>query len=459
MTVPTGLVSGVSVSHEEAGLDHIERAAVESQHRGVETLLSQPGVREAFCLQTCNRVEAYVVTDDAETGMAALDRYTAGLEGVRREMTHEASLEHLIRVACGLESLVLGEDQIIGQVRRAFVTASEAGGIGPVMEDAITKAIHVGERARAETGINEGVVSLGSAAVRLARRELDDLAAEDALVVGAGEMGTLAARALAGEVASLTVANRTPERAARLADDIDATPTEAVGLDALEEAIGAAGLVLTTTGADEPIIGTGLLADAGETFVVDLASPRDVAAPATDLDSVTVRDLDALETVTNRTQEARAEAAERVERMVAEELDHLLSQYKRKRADQIIGAMYEGAERVKSREVEKAITTMETDGLSADQTAAVESMADALVNQLLSAPTKSIREAAETGDWTTINSALELFGPGMQVDPDEVAGEFLDDADPDEVDPDDIPPAMRERMPEAVLDRLATGSD
>jgi len=459
VTVPTGLVSGVSISHRKASLDHIERAAVESQHRGVEALLSQPGVREAFCLQTCNRVEAYVVTDEAEAGRAALDRYTTGLEGVRRELNHEASLEHLIRVACGLESLVLGEDQIIGQVRRAFATAREAGGIGPVTEDAITKAIHVGERARAETGINEGVVSLGSAAVRLARRELEDLAAEDALVVGAGEMGTLAVRALDGGVASLTVANRTPERAARLADDVDATPTTVVGLGALDDAIEDAGLVLTTTGADEPIVGTELLADAGETFVVDLASPRDVAAPATELDSVTVRDLDALETVTDRTREARAEAAERVERMVAEELDHLLSQYKRKRADQIIAAMYEGAERVKSREVEKAIATMETDGLSADQAAAVESMADALVNQLLSAPTKSIREAAETGDWTTINSALELFGPGMQVDPDEVAEEFLDGADPEEVDPDDIPAEMREQMPEAVLDRLATGSD
>jgi glutamyl-tRNA reductase len=455
VTVPTGLVSGVSISHEGASLDHIERATVESQLEGVETLLSQPGVREAFCLQTCNRAEAYVVTDDAATGRAALDRYTAGLDDVRFDMGHEASLEHLIRVACGLESLVLGEDQIIGQVRRALVTAREAGGIGPVLEDAITKAIHVGERARAETGINEGVVSLGSAAVRLAVRELGDIATEDALVVGAGEMGTLAVRALDGEVASLTVANRSPARAEHLAGDVDVTPARATGLEALEDALESAGLVLTATGSDTHVLDGEMLSEIGETFVVDLASPRDVAPAADDLDGVTVRDLDDLETVTDRTRQARAEAADRVERMVTEELDHLLSQYKRKRADQIIAAMYEGAERVKGREVEKAVSTMETDGLTDDQEAAVEAMADALVNQLLSAPTKSIREAAEKGDWTTINSALELFGPGMQVDPDRIP----DDLSAGEVDATEIPEEMRDRMPEVVLDQLEAGSD
>ncbi|MFB6207583.1 MAG: glutamyl-tRNA reductase, partial [Haloglomus sp.] len=446
MTVPTGIVSGVSISHRQASLDHIERAAVQSQQRGVEALLSQPGVREAFCLQTCNRVEAYVVTDDAETGRAALDRYAAGLDEVRVDMDHETSLEHLIRVACGLESIVLGEDQIIGQVRRAFVTAREAGGIGPVLEDGITKALHVGERARDETEINEGVVSLGSAAVELARRELGDLADEHALVVGAGEMGSLAVRALDGEVASLAVANRSRERAEHLTCDVDATPARAVGLDALPEVVESAGLVLTATGSDEHVLDADRLSDAGETFVVDLASPRDVAPTAVALENVTVHDLDALEDVTDRTREARAEAAAEVERMVESELDNLLSQYKRKRADQIIAAMYEGAERVKAREVGKAVSAMEADGLTDEQEAAVESMADTLVNQLLSAPTRSIREAAEEGDWTRINSALELFGPGMKVDPDEVADDVPSGAvDADAIDADDLPPEMRDR--------------
>jgi glutamyl-tRNA reductase len=459
VTVPTGIVSGVSVSHRRASLDHIERASVESQRRGVETLLAQPGVREAFCLQTCNRAEAYVVTDDAETGREALDRYTAGIDDeVLVEMGHEASLEHLLRVACGLESLVLGEDQIIGQVRRAYVTGREAGGVGPVLEDALTKALHVGERARAETGINEGVVSLGSAAVRLAEHEVGDLSEVRALVVGAGEMGTLAVRALDGEVASLVVANRSPERAARVADDVTEVPVETVGLDTLSDTVASADLVLSATGSDGHVLDAALLDDAGETFVVDLAQPRDVAPAAGGVDAVTVRDLDALEDVTDETRAARADAAERVEAMVAEELDHLLGQYKRKRADQVIAAMYEGAERVKSREVGKALSAMEADGLTTDQEAAVEAMADALVNQLLSAPTQSLREAAEQGDWTTINSALELFGPGMRVRTD-ADGVPPGAVDADDIDAEQLPPEMRDRMADAVLDQFAGESD
>ena len=457
MTVPTGVVSGVSVAHRRASVDTIERASVESDARGVETLLAQPEVREAFVLQTCNRAEAYVVTDDAMAGREALTRYTAGIDpDAVRELGHEASLEHLLRVACGLESLVLGEDQILGQVRRALVTAREAGGIGPVLEDALTKALHVGERARTETRINEGVVSLGSAAVRLAEREVGDLTGARALVVGAGEMGTLAAKALDGEVATLVVANRSVERAEHVARGVTA---EATGLDALEERVTTADLVLTATGSDDHVLDRSALTDAGETFIVDLAQPRDVDPAADGLDDVAVRDLDALESVTEETQAERADAAETVEAMIADELSHLLAQYKRKRADQVIAAMYEGAERVKSREVGKALSELDDgDGVSAEQEAVIESLADALVNQLLSAPTKSLREAAENGDWSTINSALELFGPGMrvQVDEDPAPPEGFDMGD---LALDDVPPEAREEMPSAVREQLTGGSD
>jgi glutamyl-tRNA reductase len=457
VTVPTGVVSGASVSHRRASVDTIERASVESDARGVETLLAQPGVREAFVLQTCNRAEAYVVTDDAAAGREALTRYTAGIDpDAVRELGHEASLEHLLRVACGLESLVLGEDQILGQVRRALVTAREAGGIGPVLEDALTKALHVGERARTETRINEGVVSLGSAAVRLAEREFGDLTDARALVVGAGEMGTLAAKALDGEVATLVVANRSVERAEHVARGVTA---EATGLDTLEERVTAADLVLTATGSDGHVLDRSALTDAGETFVVDLAQPRDVEPAAAGLDDVAVRDLDALESVTEETQAERADAAEAVEAMIADELSHLLAQYKRKRADQVIAAMYEGAERVKSREVGKALSELDDgEGVSAEQEAVIESLADALVNQLLSAPTKSLREAAEEGDWSTINSALELFGPGMRVQVDEDPGppEGFDMGD---LALDDVPPEAREEMPSAVREQLTGGSD
>ena len=188
-----GVISGVSVSHEHASVHEIETVATESQRETVATLLAEPSVEEALVLQTCNRAEAYVVTDDPDSGRAALDTYLDGVdEGVVDRMDHEESLRHLMRVGAGLESLVIGEDQIIGQVRDAYEDARSVGGIDTVLESAVTKAIHVGERARSETAINDGVVSLGSAAVALAQRE-HDIDGATALIVGAGEMATLTA--------------------------------------------------------------------------------------------------------------------------------------------------------------------------------------------------------------------------------------------------------------------------
>jgi len=487
MTTPTGLLAGVSVSHQRAGIDDIDRVSDRSQREAVASLLDREGVREAFVLQTCNRAEAYVVAEDAGTGRAALAPYTREVpDEAVLELDHEAGLRHLLRVAAGLESLVVGEDQILGQVSSAFEDAREAGGIGPILEETVVKALRVGERARTETAINEGVTSLGSAAVAIARRSLEtDLEGATALVVGTGEMGTLAARALEGNVERILLANRTVETAEHLAGTLE-TDTEVVGLDGLSAPVDEADLLVTATGSEAPVLDAGTLEGAGRTLVVDLARPRDVPAAAGDLEAVTLRDLDALESVTDETRTRRRAAAEAVGTIVEEELDRLVTQFKRKRADDVIAAMYEGAEELKSRELDTAIDRLEAaEGeFSEDERAIVESLADALVGQLLAPPTRSLRDAAEHDDWTTINTALELFGPGLRPDPDQVA-RFLDSVDdgvekteearkaegdpgerdvgtdpglPVDLPPDasveDIPEDVRERVPAAVLDRL-----
>jgi glutamyl-tRNA reductase len=479
MTTPTGLLAGVSVSHRRAGIDDIDRASREPQVAAVRSLLDREGVREAFVLQTCNRAEAYVVADDVATGREALAPYTAEVpDEAVLELDHEAALCHLLRVAAGLESLVVGEDQILGQVSSAFEDAREAGGIGPMLEDAVVKALRVGERARNETAINEGVTSLGSAAVALARRSLGtDLDDATALVVGTGEMGTLAARALEGNVDRIVLANRTTGTAEHLAGTLE-TDTAVVGLDALADAVPEADLVVTATASERPVLDAGTLDGAGRTLIVDLAQPRDVLPAVGELDGVTLRDLDTLESVTDETRAQRREAAEAVEGIVEEELDRLLAGYKRKRADDVIAAMYEGAEELKARELDTAITRLEAaDGeFSAAEREVVESLADALVGQLLAPPTRSLRDAAENDDWATINTALQLFGPGLRPDPDQVA-RFLDGVEDGEADaagddeadaadpglpvdlpadasPEDVPADVRERMPASVLERL-----
>ncbi|PSP84726.1 glutamyl-tRNA reductase [Halobacteriales archaeon QS_1_68_17] len=447
MTAGTGVIAGASVAHDRATIDQIEASRAESQRAAVERLVDRPAVAEAVVLQTCNRTEAYVVTDDPDTGRAVLGSFFADVpEEVLVEMGHEASLRHLLRVAAGLESLVLGEDQILGQVRTAYEDARSVGGVGPVLEEGLTKALHVGERARTETAINEGIVSLGSAAVELADRE-GDIAGATALVVGAGEMGSLAAGALADAVDRLLVANRTVPHAEHVVETT-AVEGSAVALDALPAAVERADVVISATGSPDPVLGTEALAGAGETLIVDIAHPRDVSPAAEELPNVTVYDLDALESITDESRHQRAAAAERVEAMIDREFERLLTQYKRRRADDAIATMYESAERVKAAELDTAFAKL--DDLSAEQRAVVESMADSLVNKLLAPPTRSLRKAAEDDDWTTINTALQLFDPDFDGDPD-ADGPPASVAD---MDPSDIPEGMKSEIPTAVLEEI-----
>jgi glutamyl-tRNA reductase len=438
----TGVIVGVRVSHEHASVDQLETAAAESQRRGVESLLSEPEITEAFVLQTCNRTEAYVVAPDHETGLDALALFTRAVPSdVVVEMGHETSLRHLIRVAAGLESIVLGEDQILGQIRTAYEEARGVGGIGRLLEDGVTKAIHVGERARNETAINDGVVSLASAAVGLVGQDYS-LDGETALVVGAGEMGQLAAKTLSERVERVIVANRTIPHAEHVAGRID-TETDVIGLDAIENAVSEAKIVVSATGSPEQIFDVGTFAMAGGTAVVDLAQPRDVPSGAERLPSVTVYDLDDLEAITEETRTKRQRAAEEVEQLVDQEFNHLLTQYKRKRADRVISAMYESAERVKAAELNTAMAEADFDE---DQREVLEAMADSIVSQLLAAPTKSLRDAAEEDDWSTIHTALELFDPDFGPEPPEfVKG----------MSAEDIPEEMRDQIPQSVLEGLA----
>ncbi len=411
----SGVITAARVTHGSGSVDDLAAASPDSQRAAVATLCGVPEIEEAYVLSTCNRVEAYVVSSDATLGRATLEEFFATSDDDALVVTgHDESLRHLLRVATGLESVVLGEDQIIGQVRTAYEDARGAGGIGPMLEAAVTKSIHVGERARTETAINEGVVSLGSAATRLVA---DDVTLEGAtgLIVGAGEMGRLAARSLAdADVSELLVANRTVDRAAHLVDEL-AVDADAVPLGALATVADDADIVIAATGSDEPVVEPHHLADGTDQVVVDLGQPRDVAPAVGGLPSVTVYDLDDLESITDETREQRADAASEVEAMIDREFELLCDQYKRARADEVIAAMYESADRIKERELERAIAELEKG--NASQREGLEAMADSMVNQLLAPPTKSLREAAAEDDWSTINTALQLFDPDFGGEP------------------------------------------
>ena len=413
---PRGVLTSARVTHETGDVDDLAAASPASQTAAVDELCRMAAVDEAFVLSTCNRVEAYVVSPDADAGRDALDAVFADAPASALVRAgHEESLRHLLRVACGLDSVVLGEDQIIGQVRTAYEDARRVDGIGPMLGTAVTKAIHVGERARTETAINEGIVSLGSAAARVANREIG-VEGQRALVVGAGEMGALAARCLADRGATeVVVANRTVDHAERVVDQLDAEGN-AVGLSALDAVTRETAIVVTATGSTDPVLDRDQLGDR-EQVVIDLGQPRDVEPAVRSLPTVTVYDLDDLEAITRETREVRTSAAAEVEAIVDAEFRQLLDHYKRRRADEVIGAMYQSAERLKTRELETAYARLEETGsFTEDQREIVDAMADALVGQLLAAPTKSLRDAAADDDWETITTALALFDPEFGPD-------------------------------------------
>jgi glutamyl-tRNA reductase len=430
----SGIVSGVSIAHTDATIDQLERISIETQQTGVSDLRAE-GASEAFVLQTCNRVEAYVVTEDAEDGRSLLDDLVADVsDEIVEAFGHEESLRHLLRVAAGLESLVIGEDQILGQVRDAYEDARRADGIGPVLEEAVTKAIRVGERARTETAINEGVVSLASAAVKLAA-ETHGVTDRTALVIGAGEMGTLAAKRLADRVDELILANRTVESAESVTRRIGETSSELqiADLSDAANALPRADVVIAATGSSTPVLSAAAFEAIDETFVVDITRPRDIPPAVDDFSHLTVYDLDKLEAVTEKTKQRRREAATAVREIVDEEFERLLTQYKRQRADQVISAMYESAERVKATELERSLAQLDLDE---ESEAVVESMADAIVSQLLASPTNSLRDAAEADDWSTIHTALQLFNPNFGPESDAISPEFVSELAVDEI-PDD----------------------
>lgn len=409
------VISGCRVTQERACVSEVEAACRRAPHARLTDLMRADEVSEAFVLQTCLRAELYVGTETAAAGQSVLS--SVGLDvpdDLVVEMDHEESLRHLFRVTAGLESFVVGEDQILGQIQDAVETADTIGSIGPVLETALSKAIHIGQRVRNETPINDGPTSIGGAAVSLVERErtLDD---GSVLVIGTGEMGTHIAQAIAirGNT-ELLLANRTRESAERLAAQLD-TVSSVVDFDAIPAVLADVDVVMTATASPEPILNADSFSNSGRTCVVDIAQPRDVAPGVTDCSGVVVHGLDTLKTITDRARKRRRDAGDRIETMIDEAITDLLDQYKRQRVDGVVAGMYTGAERIKQRELETAFSKLEHHGgLTDEQREDVEALADALVSELLAPPTAGLRDAAVRDDWRTIATAIELFDPDIE---------------------------------------------
>lgn len=398
-------VAAVTAPRRTDGVEGVERLDQATLRR---RLREHSGVASAFALRTCQRVELYAEGPDARRDVDDVATALGLTDGVAARTIGRGAVEHLYRVASGLESVVLGEDEVLGQVRQARVDAREDGTLEGDLEEVVRSAIGVGERVRSETAIGDGHVSIGTIAVDRAAAALDGLADATVVVLGAGDVASLVVDALAAEdVGEVVLGNRSLSAARSLAATIDG---RARPLSALEDAIDDADLLVAATGAPEPVLERVDLANAS-LVAIDLATPPDVAPEAAGLPGVRRLDLDDLRETWAAEHDQRRGGVPEAERILEEELDRLARSLRARTVDDAIGRLHRRAATVQQREVDRAVARLEAEGECSPAVESVlEALASSLTASLLHEPTTAIREAAADGDEDAARRLLEAFG-------------------------------------------------
>ncbi len=397
----------IGVNHRTGSLALLERVAVtvESLPKAIASLTSRVNIREAVVLSTCNRTEVYAVAERFHGAYADIRDFFCELGGLSPDQLHphlysqhdDAAVSHLFEVAAGLDSAVLGETEILGQVRHAWEFAQTEGGAKATLNLLFRHAIETGKRARTETGISRSTTSVSHAAVEMANEHLGSLHGRRVLVVGAGEMGEGVAVALvAAGAADITVTNRTESRAEHLAQRVNGT---VVPFHSLGDAIAQVDVLLTCTGSGSVLIerDTVHAARAGvdsPLLVVDIAVPRDVDSAVADLAGVTLLDLDNLRDWAAKGIEKRSAEAESVRLIVGEEVERFAIDVTARQAAPLVAQLHEHAEAIRLAELERFASRLAN--LEPTQRAAVEAITKGIIAKLLHTPSVRLKEDVGT---------------------------------------------------------------
>ena len=417
-------------------------------------------VAEALLVSTCNRVEVYGVAAPGPRADAVTGDVRAFLAQQRAVALHEvadalyhhrgaAAIRHVFRVASSLESLVVGEAQILGQLKAAYGVAGGAGTAGPVLSRALERAFGVAKRVRTETAIARGAANVSSVAVELARRVFGELAGKRVLVVGAGKMSSLAAKHLyANGAQEIVVTNRSPKKAQALADEIDGTARPWSELEAL---LAAADVVISSTGAREPILTYALFKRVAKArrwrpmIVIDIAVPRDAEPKLADLDGVYLYDIDDLDKVVKGNLAERQKAADQAAKIVEHEAGQFEHWLRTQGVVPTIRALRERFAQVADAEVAKALDQLaRKEHTREQQRELVQRVVQLVVNKLLHTPTAVLRGSEPDAGALRAEVLAELFAL-ESVDPVEQDG-GRDDGD--DRGGDDSPPPPAEPAPE-----------
>lgn len=395
--------------------------------RALQNLRAASGVREAAILSTCNRSEIYAVgADDAGKRLEQFLRdapsvnhqsSTQQLNGYLYRRSDAESARHLFHVACGIDSLVLGESEILGQVKTAFEAARSAGVLGSMLDELFRRAISCGKRARTETSIGRGALNVGSAAVELARQIFGPLTGRTVLILGAGKMSTLTVQHLVSSGARrVIVSNRTHERAQELAQRFgeDGALSEAVHWDEFPQRLVEADIVISSTRAPQTVLSSDQVAAAMKVrrhrplFLVDIAVPRDIDPAAHQLENVFLYDIDDLQGVVNNNLAQRAEELASVEAIIEGEVALWEKWYRARAARPVAAALAQRANQVRDAEVAAALSRLAH--LSARDQEIVRQLAHSVSQKLIHSPLHHLREAGTEGspDVDVIRRAFRL---------------------------------------------------
>ncbi len=394
------------MSHRSAPVEVRERVAFPpcAGRSFLRRLKGEGVVSEAVLLSTCNRTEVYAVAEDEGARGGVLDLLAedrdverTSLEQDTYWLTDAEAVRHLYRVASSLDSMVVGEGQILGQVREAYRAATEEHCAGQILNRLFHTSLRVGKKVRSETGIGDSSLSVPRVAVKLAEEVFGDLAGRRALVLGAGDMCELVVKHLKDRgVADLLIANRTPERARLLAERVGG---RAVAFDALTAELPEVDVVVSSTGSGEWVVQSATVAGAlalrsEPLFFIDIAVPRDIDPVVQTLGSVYLYDIDDLQAVVERNAEGRQDAAEEGEAMISPAVLEFTGWLSRLHVVPLIQELRNGAEQIRRHELARALDRME---LSPEEAASVERMSYSLVNKLLHGPIQEIKARAEAG--------------------------------------------------------------
>ncbi|MFD2759572.1 glutamyl-tRNA reductase [Lentibacillus juripiscarius] len=408
----------VGFNYKSAPLEFRERFTVseDSADQAMLALKKQKSILENVIVSTCNRTEVYAVVDQVHTGRHYIKQFLADWFEVDKEefspylqiSEGDGAVEHLLRVSAGLDSMILGETQILGQVKHAFMTAQENETTGTIFNELFKQAITFSKKAHKETAIGENAVSVSYAAVQLAGKIFGNLQDKEVLILGAGKMGELAAKNMAGSGASnITVMNRTFEKAQEMAEKFQA---EAVPISQLHDQLQSADILLSSTGADSVVLTREEIESIQKKrkgrplFLVDIAVPRDLDSAIGDLENVFLYDIDDLQHIVDENLASRKAAAEKIEIMLEAEIVAFDDWVQTLGVVPVISALRQKALSIQS-ETMNSIERKMPD-LTARERKVLNKHTKSIVNQLLKEP---ITQAKELAASEQKEEALEMF--------------------------------------------------